>query len=75
MTLARGLWYEEGRDRYRVRIYRNRTIVHLSYHKELKDAEAVLRVFEETTNPTVDRIDKMINQTRLYFRRGRRGKQ
>lgn len=72
MNLPKGLWYEKARNRYRVRIYRNKTIVHLSYHKEREDAEAVLHVFTKTTDPKTDRIYRLVNQTRLYYKRGRR---
>lgn len=36
--LPRGVYYEAARKRYRVRIYKNKRVVHLSYHKRLNDA-------------------------------------
>lgn len=37
--LPKGVWYEEKRDRYRVRIYRGSSrVIHLSYHETEADA-------------------------------------
>lgn len=36
--LPRGIWWDEKRQRWRVRVYRRNRCIHLSYHKELVDA-------------------------------------
>lgn len=36
--LPRGIWFEEGRGRYRVRIYHRQQIIWRSYHFTLDDA-------------------------------------
>lgn len=39
----KGLWFEAARNRWRVRLYRNRTLFHLSYHASYEDALNALR--------------------------------
>lgn len=36
--LPPGIWYEAERDRYRVRVYKGTTVIHLSYHADYTDA-------------------------------------
>lgn len=46
-SLPRGIWYEEDRKRYRVRLYRN-TIPYLKgYYTSLAEAEAALNELRE----------------------------
>lgn len=40
--LPRGVWYEADRDRYRVRLYRNKIPYLVGYYKTQADAEAAL---------------------------------
>ena len=36
--MARGVWFEETRGRYRVRLYYNGHVIHRSYHKDEEEA-------------------------------------
>lgn len=36
-----GIWFEEERSRWRVRLYKERKVVHLSYHPTFEEAEQV----------------------------------
>ena len=40
--LPRGIWYEADRDRYRVRLYRNKIPYLVGYYRSLPDAEQAL---------------------------------
>lgn len=42
MTAPTGLWYEAGRRRWRVRLYKDNRVIHLSYHRKEEDALAAL---------------------------------
>lgn len=37
-ALPPGIWFEERRNRYRVRIYRRGRVIHRSYHQNVTDA-------------------------------------
>jgi hypothetical protein len=37
-ALPPGIWYEEGRGRFRVRVYKGTTVIHLSYHEDYDEA-------------------------------------
>jgi hypothetical protein len=66
--LPRGIWYELERRRYRIRIYRNQIVKHLSYHKTLEEAERTLEMFKATADPKTDLIERLINQTKLFYK-------
>jgi|LWDU01.1.fsa_nt_gi hypothetical protein len=36
--IERGIWYEETRKRYRVRLYKKGEVIHLSYHAKYEQA-------------------------------------
>ena len=40
---TKGIWFEENRNRYRVRLYKNGKVVHRSYHTTYEAAESALR--------------------------------
>lgn len=42
MNPPRGLWYEAKRNRWRVRLYKQRHLCHLSYHSSYADAVETL---------------------------------
>lgn len=42
-ALPRGIWYEEARKRYRVRVYRKNRVIHRSYHQDLDAARRALQ--------------------------------
>lgn len=59
-SLPKGLFLEEGRKRYRVRLYHDKKVFHLSYHYQLEEAlstlEAVkeaLREYRKTYSPRI----------------------
>lgn len=70
--LPPGVWYERTRDRYRVRINRNRTRIHLSYHKTEAEALQAYELFKQTTDPRVNVLERLINQTKLYYKQKKR---
>jgi hypothetical protein len=72
MSLPKGVWFEETRQRYRVRIVRNKMKIHLSYHKTKDEAVNTYEVICSTLDPKVDRIDRLINQTKLFYKQRRR---
>lgn len=63
----KGLWYEQSRDRYRVRVMKNKRVFHLSYHKSRAEAETVLTLIRRAYSPTEPRILRLVYQTKLYF--------
>ena len=70
--LPQGIWYEEPRKRYRVRLYRNREVTHLSYHKSQIEAETTLKGLRtETSNPMTP-LERLIIQTRVFYKQRRR---
>ena len=40
---TKGIWFEENRNRYRVRLYKNGKVAHRSYHNTYEEAESALR--------------------------------
>ena len=42
MHVPRGIYYEEGRNRYRVRLYYNQKIIWRTYHQTIEAAVAAL---------------------------------
>ena len=40
---TKGIWFEENRNRYRVRLYKNGKVAHRSYHNTYEAAESALR--------------------------------
>lgn len=42
--VPKGIWYENGRSRWRVKILCNGQLVHRSYHREYPDALAAWKV-------------------------------
>ena len=71
-TLPLGIWYEESRARYRVRLYRNREVTHLSYHKTQVDAEATLKSLKNDPEITITPLERLIMQTKIYYKQRRR---
>ena len=41
---------------------------HLSYHKTLEEAERTLEMFKATADPKTDLIERLINQTKLFYK-------
>lgn len=39
---GKGVWYEQKRKRWRVRLYHNNEVVHRSYHRSEAEANAAL---------------------------------
>ena len=70
--LPLGIWYESSRNRYRVRLYRNREVTHLSYHKTQKDAELTLKSLKTNSENTITPLERLIIQTRMYYKQRRR---
>lgn len=81
-TLPPGIWYENKRNRYRVRIYSGRRAVHLSYHDSIEEAHATYTevtqdrsgVIEALVSPAPKKgkyitVDEFINK---YFKPARR---
>ena len=66
MPLSRGIWYEERHDRFRVRIYRNGRVAHLSYHKTVEEAESTLTQFKNSESGSSD-IFKLVEQAKIYY--------
>lgn len=52
--LPRGIWFEEAKNRFRVRLYRNNIAYMGGYFKSLPEAEAALK----TLHKKVDAIPK-----------------
>ena len=55
MNLPRGIWYEESRRRYRVRLYHRQQVIWLTYHVTLDDALSArdqALAFQNTWRPT-----------------------
>jgi hypothetical protein len=47
--MPKGIWYETSRSRWRVKIVRNRELIHRSYHHDYDEALRVwTRIQEET---------------------------
>jgi hypothetical protein len=69
--LPLGIWYEEPRNRYRVRLYRNREVTHLSYHKSQLEAEATLKGLKNESVTPMTPLERLILQTRLYYKQRR----
>lgn len=72
MNLPKGVWYEKPRERYRVRIVRNKRKLHLSYHKSKDEAVTTYEVIRSAFDPNIKRIDRLINQTRLFYTQRKR---
>lgn len=45
--MARGVWFEESRNRWRVRLYYNGHVVHRSYHPDEDEAMDVHKAAKE----------------------------
>ena len=59
MMLEPGIWYEQPRNRYRVRLYKKGQVVHLSYHKDLASAQVAKEEAEKVRASVVtDRTPK-----------------
>jgi hypothetical protein len=71
-TLPLGVWYEEPRDRYRVRLYKNREVTHLSYHKTQSEAESTLKNIKNEAANTMTPLERLIIQTRVFYKQRRR---
>jgi hypothetical protein len=69
--LPLGIWYEESRSRFRVRMYRNREVIHLSYHKTRKDAETTLRGIKNETIHKGSPLERLILQTQIFYKQRR----
>lgn len=46
-TLPKGLFYEEGRGRFRVRLYHEKRVFHLSYHYSYEEAITTLEATKD----------------------------
>lgn len=58
--LPKGLFYEEGRKRFRVRLYHEKRVFHLSYHYSYEEAIATLEAAKN-----VKRSYKKIDQVKI----------
>jgi hypothetical protein len=61
--IPKGIWYEKGRNRWRVKLVRDRVLIHRSYHREYDEA---LSAWTQATNNIVREVPKvsasLINQ-------------
>jgi hypothetical protein len=68
VKLPRGIWYEETRERYRVRIYQNKRVFHLSYHRTLNEALNIYHRIKELPDHPVGDLDTMLEQSHIYYK-------
>lgn len=67
IKLPRGVWYDIERERYRCRVYRDNTVIHLSYHDSAVDAiDTLMRVKTFTATPE-GTVDDLIEQVALHY--------
>lgn len=57
--MYQGLWYEKGRDRWRVKIVRHGVLIHRSYHHDYQEA---LRIWNDIQNQLRQRRPRIISQ-------------
>jgi len=60
--MARGVWYEDSRNRWRVRLYYNGHVIHRSYHKDEEEASETHRAAKAILDAmTPEEKDQLIN--------------
>lgn len=64
-----GLWFEEKRNRWRVRLYHKRRVIHLSYHTTEQEARDVWRqVNDRLHNKPKTLMMGVLQDARLHYR-------
>jgi hypothetical protein len=66
--LPRGVWFERNRNRYRVRIYKNKQVFHISYHRTLGEALSIFNRIKNLPEHPVGALDEMFEQTDIYYK-------
>jgi hypothetical protein len=65
--LPKGLWFDEEKRKFRVRLYRNRRPLHGGYHNTIEDAIRSLMQLEDFRNQMPERRAKCAEPTGLNF--------
>jgi hypothetical protein len=61
ISLPVGVWHEKNRNRYRIRLYAQRMVVHLSYHDTLEEALETYPAALAAQREALTHIPKRIN--------------
>jgi len=61
-----GIWYEEARKRYRVRLYKGKKVFHLSYHADYDRALSTYNKVK-TLPDKAGTLDTLCQQLDIHF--------
>ena len=65
--LPRGVWYDAERERYRCRVYRDNSVIHLSYHDSAPEAIDTLTRVKNFTKAPKGTVDDLIEEVALHY--------
>ena len=68
MSIPRGIWFEEKRKRYRVRLYLGPIVIYRSYHKDLAtaiEAYTLAKLYQSTATIPEQTLDESLSVENL----------